>query len=285
MAGNTIGKGTMKVSTVSQSTADERTAGGRTANEGAAGGKAVEAGRKPKIAEVTARAIGDRIVDQSLTEGATLPNERLMAEEFGVGRTTIREALRLLETQGVIRIKPGPGGGPQVRRPRPDDLVGAMTLILQFLGATLDEVAVTREIIETAVTAMAAEHATPDDLAGLQQTIDTMRANLTDDAVFYPQNDAFHAQLARACGNTVLLVIAETLERMTANTSTEVEYPARTRARIADAHQRIVDALQDRDIRGAADEADEHMGEFRRYARRHYPHLLNEPVRWTSNDR
>jgi GntR family transcriptional regulator, transcriptional repressor for pyruvate dehydrogenase complex len=240
--------------------------------------------RKPKVAEVTARAIGEQIISRTLAEGAALPNERLMAEEFGVGRTTIREALRLLETQGVIRIKPGPGGGPMVRRPRPDDLVGAMTLILQFLGATLDEVAVAREAVEPAVAALAAERITPEELAGLQGTIDRMRARIDDDAVFYEENDAFHAHLARAAGNTVLLVIAETLERVTANADTAVEYPVRTRARIADAHQRIVDALADHDARGAADEADEHMGEFRRYARRRYPQLLREPIRWGSNE-
>jgi GntR family transcriptional regulator, transcriptional repressor for pyruvate dehydrogenase complex len=250
----------------------------------AVGEENVAPSRKLKVAEVTARAIGQQIVSQALAEGSSLPNERLMAEEFGVGRTTIREALRLLETQGVIRIKPGPGGGPVVRRPRPDDLVGAMTLILQFLGATLDEVAVAREAVEPAVAGLAAERITDPEIEALQATIDRMRSDLADDDTFYTQNDAFHALLARAAGNTVLLVIAETLERMTANAGTTVGYPVRTRARIADAHQRIVDALGDHDTRGAADEADEHMGEFRRYARRRYPQLLREPIRWESNN-
>lgn len=236
--------------------------------------------RKPKVALTMAQAIGDDIVSRGLTEGDQLPNEKIMAEQLGVGRTTLREALRILETQGVIRIKPGPGGGPTVRQPRPDDLIGAMTLLLQFLGASLDEVATAREAVEPAAAALAAERAGPDDLAALQRTVDRMTVALEDDEVFYRENDAFHSRLAEAAGNTVLLVITETLERMTASLDANITFPVRTRSRIAAAHQRIIDAIRDRDVEGAADEASEHMAEFRRYTRRKYPQLLDQPIRW-----
>ena len=243
----------------------------------------LQAVRKPKVAERVAREIGDAIIRDGLAEGDPLPNERVMAEQLGVGRTTLREALRLLETHGVLRIKPGPGGGPYVRRSRPDDLVGAMTLVLQFLGSSLDEVAEARAGVEPVVAELAARNATPDDLKAMQGTIDRMRADLGDASVFYRENDEFHAALARASANTVLLVIAETLERVTASIDTQIDFPPRTRGRIADAHQRIVDAIAAGDGVAARAEAAEHIAEFRRYAARKFPDKLGEAVRWETS--
>jgi DNA-binding FadR family transcriptional regulator len=242
--------------------------------------KHLRAARKPKVAERVARDIGDQILRDGLAEGDPLPNERVMAAQHGVGRTTLREALRILETHGVIRLKPGPGGGPYVRTPRPDDLVGAMTLVLQFLGSSLAEVTDARASIEPVVAGLAAARGDADDVAAMQATINTMRAALSDDEVFYRENDAFHARLAEACGNTVLLVVAETLERVTAGIDTEIDYPPRTRGRIADAHQRIVDAIALGDVAGAQQAAADHITEFRRYAERRFPGRLREPVRW-----
>src|ERR1700733_13663454 len=75
-------------------------------------------GRIPKTSERIAHALASCIVDQGFSEGALLPTEREMVATFRVGRTTLREALRLLETRGVLTIRPGPQGGPVVRRPK-----------------------------------------------------------------------------------------------------------------------------------------------------------------------
>src|SRR4051794_35691803 len=101
--------------------------GGRLAPGGRAAGVPLTAAsvrrpRSPKTSERVARELVDHIVDNDLQEGTMLPNEKQLVEIFEVGRTTVREALRLLETRGAITIRPGPRGGPVVRRPRPDDL-------------------------------------------------------------------------------------------------------------------------------------------------------------------
>src|SRR3954463_16835351 len=75
--------------------------------------------RSPKACEVIARDLANYIVDNNLPEGAKLPVEKDMLETLGVGRTTLREALRLLETRGVLVIRAGPKGGPVVRHPVP----------------------------------------------------------------------------------------------------------------------------------------------------------------------
>ena len=87
------------------------------------------ASRTPKVAETVAVAIGDFILSRGLQEGDVLPNRRELIDSFGVTRGTIREALRLLETQGVVIVRPGPGGGPVVRQARPGDLANGMTRV------------------------------------------------------------------------------------------------------------------------------------------------------------
>src|SRR4051794_14508658 len=89
--------------------------------------KGVGRERTRKASEDVARRLVAFIVDNRLSDGARLPTEAELQRHFGVGRTTLREALRLLETQGALTIKAGPRGGPVVRLPRPEDLRGSLT--------------------------------------------------------------------------------------------------------------------------------------------------------------
>ena len=78
-------------------------------------------------------------------------------------------------------------------------------------------------------------------------------------------------------------VIAESLERITASIEVPIDYSVKVRERIADAHQRIVDAVGCGDAGEAYRAGIEHMREFRRYAERRYPGVLRQAVRWTTN--
>src|SRR6202044_2703439 len=78
--------------------------------------------RNLKQSELIAQYLASYIVDSDLPPGTTLPPEREMVQSLAIGRTTLREALRLLETRGVITIRSGRHGGPVVRRPDPRDL-------------------------------------------------------------------------------------------------------------------------------------------------------------------
>src|ERR1700755_619918 len=81
------------------------------------------ANRRPlKRSEGIAHDIAEYIVDSNLPPGSMLPREKDMIETLGVGRTTLSEPLRILETRGVLTIRSGPGGGPIVRHPQPSDL-------------------------------------------------------------------------------------------------------------------------------------------------------------------
>src|ERR1700728_4311773 len=129
-----------------------------------------------KQSVLLARDIVNYIFNQHLPRGTKLPNEQEMLQQFGVGRNTIREALRLLELRGVITIRPGRGGGPIVRLPRSTDLGEALQLILQFQGATLTDVIDARALIEPMAASAAAADITEEALGRLQTTNDSILA-------------------------------------------------------------------------------------------------------------
>lgn len=236
--------------------------------------------RNPKTSERIARRLVNYIVDNDLAEGTLLPTEKELVQAFGVGRTTLREALRLLETRGVITIRPGPGGDPVVRRPRPDDLREGLTLFLQFSGASLNDVLEARAALEPMMARLAAERITPEQIDELQATIDNMRGSLGDHDLFLRENQRFHGIIAEATGSVVLLTFNDSLKSIADGASVGVHYTARRHSAVATAHQAIVDALRKGDSAAAEEAMLRHLDEAGDYWRRKYSNLTSSAVRW-----
>jgi DNA-binding FadR family transcriptional regulator len=103
--------------------------------------------------------------------GDRLPTEREMAQQFGVSRVTVRDALRALEANGLVRVKVGGQGGPYVSEPDISLLSDSIGTHLQLRGATFEELAEARMALETTAAQLAAARATVDDLEALQAAI------------------------------------------------------------------------------------------------------------------
>jgi GntR family transcriptional repressor for pyruvate dehydrogenase complex len=237
--------------------------------------------RNQKASELVARAIASQIVDADLPEGTRLPRESEMLEILQVGRMTLREGLRLLETQGIIDIRSGPQGGPVVRKPKPDDLMGSLSLLLQFHGTTLLDVMLARRALEPRMAALAAVNITDEALDELGETVAHMAGDSGGhpDALFR-QNERFHSVIAEASGNVVLWVFNETLKSMATGETFGVDYgPTEGRA-ICKAHRRILDAFRRRDPEAAEKAMADHLAEAHRYWLARYPELVSRPVRW-----
>lgn len=238
--------------------------------------------RTLKTSELIARDLASYIVDQELPEGTALPPEREMIESFGIGRNTLREALRILESRGVITIRSGPGGGPVVRRPRPSDLGEALTLILQFESATFREVMDARAWLEPIVTRSAARSIGKPAIAELRAVNTSMAEAPEDLESFSRQNRRFHSVIAENCGNVVLRTFAETLIAVGDGRSVGITYSAAQVTAIVAAHERIIAALEAKDPEAAEDAMREHLGEASAYWRRKFGELISRPVRWSS---
>jgi GntR family transcriptional regulator, transcriptional repressor for pyruvate dehydrogenase complex len=235
--------------------------------------------RVPKASERIARALVNYIVDNDLAEGTLLPVERELVEQFGVGRSTLREALRLLETRGVITIRPGRLGGPVVRRPRPEDLGEGLTLQLQFDGSSLTDVMQARQAVEPAIARIAAERITASQLGELEASVQRMLDNLDDRSIFLQENRRFHELIAEASHSNVLRIFTIALKSIADGDSAGVELTRKQRKSVADAHLEIIHALK---VGGeaAAKEMSEHLEEASQTWRRYYGPLLDRPVRW-----
>ena len=238
--------------------------------------------RTQKTSERIARDLALHIVEADLPEGARLPTEKEMCETLGIGRTTLREALRLLETRGVLTIKSGPRGGPSVRRPRAADFGAALTLILQFEEASLADVMEAREALRPMVARLAAERIDDETVQQLRESVARMVEHVDDQQFFFEENRRFHSLVAAASGSVVLRVFTESLRSIADGAFVGIRYDRKRRRAVARAHERIVEALAARDPDAAAREMERHLEAARVYWEQDYPELVSQPVRWLS---
>ncbi len=137
--------------------------------------------RLPKTGEVVAERLRRQIARGELTIGQRLPPEDELTAVFGIARTTLREALRILESQGLVEIRRGRTGGPVVTMPKIDSLAEGLAVTLQLQGTTAGDLDVARQLIEPRLAARLATHHTADDLDALHAAVD--RASVAADAV------------------------------------------------------------------------------------------------------
>jgi GntR family transcriptional repressor for pyruvate dehydrogenase complex len=237
--------------------------------------------RPTKTSVLIAVDLANHIVSSGLAEGTALPNEKDMADELGVGRASIREALRLLETRGLIRIRSGPGGGPTVRKPEPSDFSSTLEFALQAERATLAEVLRAREDLSPFAARLAASRITAKQVRELRQVLDLLRADPTNDEVFATQGRRFEALLAEAGGNVVVRLMVDSLVAIQWDTIPHIEYPTARRRSVVRSLEQVFDAVAAGD--GAAAEAamQAFVRSGARYWRKFYPDLLSRPIRWT----
>lgn len=165
---------------------------------------------------VVADQIRQRIVNGELPLGERLPPEDDLTERFGVARTTLREALRVLESQGLITVRRGRGGGPVVTHPDLEPISTALGVVLQLQGTTVGDLDAARQMIEPQIAGqLAADHANAD-LSGLEDAIDlaSEAADRGDGKAFGLAAVAVHEALVDSSGNRTLTTLTRLLQGM-----------------------------------------------------------------------
>ncbi len=220
-----------------------------------------------------------RVAESNLELGQTFATEAELIEEFGVSRPTLREGIRILESQGVLEQRPGPRGGLVLRRPSLDVLAHSLSVYLRFNGVPFAAVLQAREAIEPALAADAAAHGTADDFREMAESIARMDKLDDDQAAFIAENRVFHAIVARASGNKVLETFWGTISLLAHGENQGVHYTAGNRRHVAAAHQQILDACIARDPAGASLAMAGHVGELEHLVRDRFQQTLAQPTR------
>ncbi len=232
-----------------------------------------------KKSTVVAQRIVAEIVSSGLTPGERLPPEADMCESYGVGRSTIREALRVLESQGVITIKTGPGGGPIVAPFDAGFLAANMALHLQLSGATFRDVMNARLVIEPAIAGAAAEHGDPHTIKALRAVVEHDHSDADHDTLVSEAGD-FHDIVAAGSGNPFFEYLLSALHRITEPFAQRLSYVGERRERLMVHHREIVEAIESGDRDVAAGMMRRDLLEFIDYAEAEVPQLLDELIDW-----
>ena len=165
----------------------------------------------PKTAEIVANQIRKGILTGELQTGDRLPPEAQLMVQFDTSRPTIREALRILEFQGLIVIARGAKGGAQVRQVDAGMLTQATGLMLQAKGATLGDVFQARALIEPPAARLAAEQRPAQAAQALQVQLEREREVASDERARAREVASFHRILLEQCGNVALAIVGQAL--------------------------------------------------------------------------
>lgn len=201
-------------------------------------------GRQVKTSERVASAIVALIIENGLKAGDRLPNEAEMIEQFEVGRGSLREALRILETYGMISLRSGPGGGPVLLSVNAHDVSRSFSLYLNVNGATIKELADVRTITDPLAARMAAESLTEESAQLLRDMLEReAHGSPGASAVVETAND-FHYTLATMTGNRVFNLVATALKDMYTTRVVGVGLAEKvTQPNIRDEHRQIGEAV------------------------------------------
>jgi GntR family transcriptional regulator, transcriptional repressor for pyruvate dehydrogenase complex len=205
-----------------------------------------------------------------LIEGDVLPSERALMADTGLGRATVREALRILEVEGLITPRLGRYGGWTVRRPDRSVVTRSIDGFIRGTGIRLADLLATREAIEPSCAALAAEHRTAEDLAAIELHGEQLRALVRDRPAFLRENVRWHLAVVDATHNELLIAIMSALgDAIHDGTDIEQFVSLKVRrAAIAD-HEAVVAAIRDQDPEAARRRMHRHVHAFREQVASH----------------
>ncbi|PKP75697.1 MAG: GntR family transcriptional regulator [Alphaproteobacteria bacterium HGW-Alphaproteobacteria-6] len=161
--------------------------------------------RRRKLYEEIASELERRIHAGDYAPGDHLPSERNIMEEFGVGRPAVREALFALSKMGLVLVRSGERA--VVTSPTADVLIQELSGAARSLMATKDGVRMfqnARVLLEVALVRHASANATPEDITGLKEALDSNRVAVNDRQRFNKTDNAFHAKIVAIARNTVI---------------------------------------------------------------------------------
>jgi GntR family transcriptional regulator, transcriptional repressor for pyruvate dehydrogenase complex len=172
--------------------------------------------RQPRLAEMIAAQLRDRILAGKFADGSNLPKQEDLLDEFGVSPPSMREALRILETEGLVTVQRGNVGGAVVHQPQVAKVAYMMALVLQARTVALGDVTQALTRLDPACAAECARR--PDRertvVPRLRAALDESLALINDPPAYMASARYFHEELVSACGNETMILVVGALESL-----------------------------------------------------------------------
>ena len=167
--------------------------------------------KKDRLSDQVRKHLKQAILDGQFAQGDRLPSEQQLAEMFQVSKVTAREALREMETEGIIEKRRGIYGGSFVARPGSKRMGKAVINYCRFGGLSLEDLVQFRAILEPALVELAAQNRTDEDLAALRANIQEVERAVNGGNQNQPAAIEFHRLVADACHNQLISAVMEAL--------------------------------------------------------------------------
>lgn len=219
-------------------------------------GVAVEPIERPRVSELLAENLLVRIADGVLPPGRSVPTERELTEAFRVGRSSVREALRILESRGLIEAD---GRGRFVVSAPANPLHRSLQLLLTLEAVDHAELFEVRNILEVESAGLAAARRSASELVALAAAVDDMDAGMGSAERYIEADLRFHVGIAQATGNRIAAHLMHAIRDVLARALTEIFRIPGSPESSLDQHRRILEAIVDRDAEAARRRMREHL--------------------------
>ena len=222
-------------------------------------------GSKERLVDRVVNELERLIVEGELKPATRLPPERELADQLGVSRTVVREAVQILVTKGLLETRHGVGT--MVREVTREQVVSPLNLFLRTKGSgkvSFDDLHQVRSILEIETAGLAAEQATKEDISNLKKILADMFAAQDDPATLAIHDADFHSAIAKTTHNPLLVVLINSIRDLLQ------EYIARVTPYVdpqednLTLHQRLLERIEAGDVTGARESMRENLDQMRR---------------------
>lgn len=224
----------------------------------------------PKSCDMLATMLREQILDGSIADGTMLPAERELVEQTGLSRGSVREGLRILETEGLIKTRSGRYGGSSVTRPSGDMVSDQINRFARVSGISLESIVQARVVLEPALARLAALNRTEEDIQRLTEiSRRIVAANKDDVPAYLDENVNWHCALAQASHNALLHTFTISIAKLIRDaTGIQNMAPPGVRLAVIHAHEKIEEAIIAQDAALAEGRMSKHVTAYAEHVRK-----------------
>jgi GntR family transcriptional repressor for pyruvate dehydrogenase complex len=209
------------------------------------------------LSQAVSAAVLERIRTGEFVPGDRLPTEKVLMQEYGVGRNSVREAVQALVTLGIVEVRPGRGA--TVIGIEPEDALDAEMVSVLLKEEAIEDLYAFRRLLEIEIAARAAEKATAADIEEIELRLRAFQFAQTQAAPASRADDDFHAAVARASHNAVYATMLDAVSGLIANARRLTERVPWAAERAAVEHERLFEAIKAHDPVAATDVMRAHL--------------------------